>query len=630
MSKKVKKNNSSIKKINKNKKKYTKKDYGIAFVKILLIFFILAGLYYTSLTKENTIPLLAVNENEQGVAVGGSIIKLSLTAKPGSGNIYVNLNTIEEVDTQISIINSNKIACDIFKLDCENYDFYYEFTDSALVLKGPSASSAIAILTAKTLNNINIDKYTVITGSLNSGGVIGVVGGVEEKVRIAKESGFKRVLIPTFSNYNQTVEEIEVIEVMDIVEAYNNYNGDHYQLEKEIGNIEDYKESMKNLAEQMCSRSQELKSEIKNISQIANSSSLYQYKNQAEKSFNSSQIAKNTSNYYSMGSFCYNANINYQILLQRQSNQSLQEIENKLNRFNKEVILKQVEISSDSYKNNITTINDFYVYLLLNDRIEESKKFIEQAKKIEKIPNNNNNNFNITFNESISNENETYNVSKEDEANTITRKETLYSYSLERFYTVEVWEEMIKHNGKQINFDEDDVIQACVRINREIVIKSELLKNYGYNLFDEEVAEQNQFSANQFQNNYLCIYQGLELTGRIDTVLNSIGITQENQEEYSKKILKFAQSRIGINANGNFPLIPYMYSEYSQDLYNQQDYGSSMLYSNYALAYGDLNIYLEEGIKASSILNETITKLFENVLFWIGILILLAFIGTGM
>jgi predicted S18 family serine protease len=148
----------------KKKQKIKLPKYIVA-IKVLIIVALVLSFYHVKQSSSNTISLLAVSEDQFGEVTTGSIIKLHLTTKPGSGKINVNLNTIQEIDTQISIINSQKIACELFSLDCESYDFFYDFEGSALVLKGPSASSAIAVLVAKTLNKEKLDNNTVITGS---------------------------------------------------------------------------------------------------------------------------------------------------------------------------------------------------------------------------------------------------------------------------------------------------------------------------------------------------------------------------------------------------------------------------------------------------------------------------------
>lgn len=609
------------------KKKIKKNIYFSVFIKLAIIFLFIIGYLWTNETFSNEIKLLAVNENPEGEPTSGSIINLELKIRPGSGNVYVNLNTIEEIDTQISIINSQKIACRIFELNCESYDFFYEFTGSALVLKGPSASSAIAILTAKTLNNEIIENDVVITGSLNSGGIVGAVGGIEEKVMVAKQEGFNKVLIPYASEYEGNVSGIEVIKVLDVVEAYNEFNGNNYELDSSQINKEDYNELMKNLGEMMCQRANELQNQI-NIENITENSTISNYLEQAKRSLNSSQIAKENENYYSMGSFCYNSNINFRIILELQKNLSNEELNLQIKDLREEIIMKSLDVNSDEYKEQIQTMNDFYTYLLINDRIEEATEYIIDANKInmedfveKSQTNNNNNNTNISTNQS-----NTTIVNEQDNIELkIREKVNLYSFAKERFYTVSLWEQFLDHTGKEIVFDERNIENACMIISREIVIKAQLMNNYGINFFNEEIQKQNTLSSADIANKYLCIYRGLELQGRMNTVINSIGVEQNQTESFAKTLLNFTESRISLNSENSFPLIPYIYYEYSGDLLEQNDVSSSILYSNYALSYSDLNLYLEEKKIGKSFFSEVINRLYENPLFVLAILLIIAF-----
>ncbi len=581
-------------------------------LKIFLIAFLIYGFYLTSASFSNSIPLLAVNQDDQGNSHGGSVINLYLTVKPGSGQIHVNLNTLEEIDTQISIINSQKIACNLFELDCENYDFYYEFDGSALVLKGPSASSAIAILTAKTLKKEKINNKVAMTGSLNSGGIVGTVGGVDQKIKTAQEEGFKKVIIPLNSEYNGSVEyEIEIVKALDIIEAYNNFNGYNYKLKTYEIDKTSYENFMRSLAENICLRADEIKFQT-NLEIINQSSSEYQYKLNALKSLNSSQTALENKNYYSQGSFCYNANLNLRALSEIQKNITEDKMDSTITQLESQINSKYVQINSQDYKNNITTINDFYVYLLLNDRLEESKEFLKQIKEPQ-INIQTSNQTNISSNITIT------------PKNNLRQKEILYSYALERFYTVELWEKFIKHSGEKITFSDKTINDACMKINRDLSIKSELLQNYGFTFFESDIENQQSLSS-PFSNKYLCVYKGLELSGRINTVLNSVGITQEQYSNFTKDIIDLTTSRISLNSKGNFPLIPYIYYEYANDLYKQEDYSSATLYSNYALAYSDLNLFLEKQEKTIPVINAAYNELMGNIWFIVTILFIIAFV----
>lgn len=623
-----------------SQKKFKKNNlFLLIIIKLILITLISSAYFYIHSEFKNTIPLLAVNEQENGKITGGSIIDLSLKVKPGIGRIFVNLGTIEDVDTQISIINSQKIACDIFKLNCQDYDFYYTFDSNSLLLKGPSASTAIAILTAKTIKKESIDKNTVITGSLNSGGVIGNVGGVDEKIKVAKSKGFTKVLIPYFSKYNITNNDnnkINIIKVLDLVEAYNNFGNDKYTIKYYNINKSKYEILMEKLSSNLCKKTEELKQNI-NFTRINKNSSEYIYLKTANNSENQSIQADKNNNYYSKGSFCYSANINYFALNIIEKNLSINELDRRIKKLRNEINLKSNYISSDEFKKNILTINDFYTYLILNNRINEAKEFLDLSDKIIYEKNMNSTVLNKSFlnqtkqnNLSNSANSTLENITKIDRLNIINdykykQKVNLYSTAVQRFYTIDLWASFIEHSGTKIQFNSNKIRSVCENINREILIKSELLNKYSIHYLDEEIKKQSIYN-NEFTNQYLCIYNGFELNGKINTVLNSAGIGQNNSKNYSLKLFNFTKSKLSLNSKGDFPLIPFIYTEYAGDLVNQNGF-NSMLYSNYALSYLDLNLFLEDKSNSKSIFNTVLEESFNNKIFFIGLLFLVAFIG---
>ena len=621
-----------------NKKKKISYLATVISMKLFLIIFLIYGLYEYETPFSNDISLLAVSENDKGDIFAGSVIDLSLTVKPGKGNVFVKLNTIEELDTQISIINSNKIACSLFELDCNNYDFFYTFDSNSLVLKGPSASSAIAILTAKTMRREKINsKDVAITGSLNSGGLIGVVGGVDKKIETAALHGFKKVLVPAFASFNSSINYsgTEVIRSIDIVEAFNEFKGEKYKLKTIKGVNGEFDIAMKKLSDHMCARANDLELEV-DYDKIEENSSNSRYLESGENAFNSSLIAGENGNFYSMGSYCYNINLNYRNILENQMNLSILDRDEKINSLLVKVDDKIKEFTTLGYKKNIQTINDFYVYLVLIHRIHESKELIKNALELEVDFSKYENPLNLSEEEisnmSVNNKSlsliKTLNESQKlDIINGVkSQKEILYSYAVERFYTVGLWENFIDHSGGNVFFTDTQISDVCSKINREISIKSELLKSYNLNIFDELISEQLKLNL-PGKNQYLCIYKGLELDGRINTILNSVGVTSDNDDEFISKLIELTNTRIHLNSGGEFPLIPTIYSEYSQDLIAGGDVTSGILYSNYALSYANLNIYLEQEEPEVSVLDATLDKLFENILFVITVMIVIAFLN---
>ena len=594
-----------IKIVTKNTLRESKKKSNLLIaLKLFLIIIVVLGLYYYNAPFTNSISLLAVNENDAGNVRHGSIVELSLTTKPGTGNIFINLNTLGEKDTQVSLVNSQRIACNLFEIDCSKYDFYYEFSDnSAIVIKGPSGSSGIAILVANNLLKQKIPKDVTITGSLNSKGLVGVVGGVEKKIEVASKKGFSKVLVPKYSNYNYSKENssIEVIEVLDIVDAFNAISNSNYVLDKTIVESIDYKSLMIQLSDEMCKISQSLRDEI-NISEIKENTTINTYFKAAIRSYNSSQIADTNSNYYSKGSFCFNANTNYGVVKALQENLTLNEREIQIDYLKMLMAEKSARINSNSYQAQIITINDFYTYLIINDRLAEANELIRNLDELK-------------LNESLNNSD--YNRIK-------FQKDVAYSYAKERFNTVELWEQFITHSGSKISFTEKNINIACDAITKQIILKGELIESYGVKYLDEEVS--NQIVLSNRDNKYLCIYKGFELDGRMNTILSVSGIRSVEMQNYSKEILDFTSTRVNLNANGDFPLIPIIYSEYAQDLFEQNDYTSSLLYSNFALSYSDLNLYLEDHSYDTNYFNEVFSQLFNNMIFVLGMLLIIAFI----
>lgn len=587
------KSSSKKKEVNSAKKITNKNKLISTIIKLILITLLISSMYLMSLSYSNSIHLLAVSEDENGKLTGGSVIELFLKIKPGSGETYVNLNTIREVDTQISILNSKKAACLIFELDCSKYDFYYDFKGSALILKGPSASSAIAILTAKTINREHINDDIAITGSLSSGGLIGSVGGINEKIEVAENREYKKVLVPFFSKYNSS-KKLDIIPVLDIVTAYNEFGGKKYSLKNKAVRTKEFSQTMKELSELMCLRAKEIKKLI-NTDSIRQNSSLDKYFKSAIDSFNSSRKTYNEENYYSTGSFCYNSNINYRIVQKIQENLSFNEINNSINKLNNKIVVKEKDI--ENIAKNTTSLNDFYVTLLLFDRTSEAKKMLEDAKK-------------------QLNSNET---------NT-TKATIFYSKALERFNTVGLWQLFIQNKKSTYSFNNRILGKACEKITKEITIKSKLLENFNSNLLDNLVNKQNNLLRTN-SNKYLCIYQGLELIGRLDTMLNSVNINTNKSEAYVKNILDFTQKRIELNSNGDFPFIPYIYFEYSSDLFTTKQYYPAMLYANFALSYSDLNLYLEQdNFLDTSKIRKFFFELFENFWFVLAVLLLIGFV----
>ncbi len=542
--------------------------------KTFLLFFFIYYIIYTNFSFENNASLLAISEfGNQKV---GGIVDLDLGLERGTGEIYINLDSIKEVDTQASILFSKKIICDLFNPNCNNYDYYFNFKSNSEILKGPSAGATITMLIANSLNRKKFPEDVAITGSINPGGIIGNVDGINEKVKAARNIGKKRIIIPYLGNYTLNLTDVKIYRAIDIFEVYEIINNVKINKSYEELDTSTYEKGMKELALEMCKNSKKLDESIKiiDIEEIINSNNsntnliskleivnetdkeLKQNYNNFKKSLKNGLEAIKERNYYSAGSFCFNSNINGRyITLYKEFGLNKTKFKILYENFKQDYLKKFIEINKQEYINNIKTKEDLYVYFILLDRINDVENNLDAV-----------------------------NLSKNISKNDIYR----LAYSIERLKTVYLWEKLITHKGELIELNDQNFYNGCNLLIKEASLKNEYLKRYGLNN-DKEIEKLRKSGSY-----YLCIYSGLELIGRENTIINLFGVNEKQLNDYIDKIINITYDRILLNSknNNNFPILPYIYYEYSKDLRDSGDIQSSFMYANYALSFNEVDYYL--------------------------------------
>lgn len=584
------------------KKKFKKiQIISLFLIKILLVislFFMFLNLQQgeNDYSYENTISLLSVSTNEDDEVIGERLIPLNLAIKEGSGEIFINSNGIIETDTQLSIRNAKETTCTLLSLNCNNYDFYFSFTEDQLLLEGPSAGAAIGVLVAKTVLGEPISKKIGITGSLSSGGVIGVVGGIDEKIKLTENFGFDIVIIPELSSYNGSIDyDVSVVKSLDLLEALEVFDTKIVLESREL-ETQNYNLLMKELSDNLCERNDFLLDQLEEIEENSSLDRLYE---QGITAKNSSYQAEIRESYYSRASFCFGANNNFKSIEELQKNHTEEELTLLLEELEILVDDKIIDIESSTYLKSIQTLNDFYVWLILVDRVYESKEFINNSLE-------------------LLNSNETN--SSQIEPSTIG-----YAYAKERLITVDLWEEFIVHQGEKISFSPTTLTQTCSALYNEVLLKGKVLEQYEVSIFDESIKSLEE-DITTIGSTPKCIYSSLELSARIDTVISSLGVASENSSNFSEKLFSIAKTRLSMHSEDSFPLIPFIYFDYAEELYAQGDYSSSLLYTNYALSFGNLELYLYKNPTASEILKEGSERFLVHPLFILALLLMLGFL----
>ncbi|GIU69439.1 MAG: hypothetical protein KatS3mg002_0675 [Candidatus Woesearchaeota archaeon] len=224
----------------------------------ILVLLLVLSMKYSSAYKENGhIGLLTVSESENGSIQRGGIADLYLNIRPGSGRIYIDSFPLSRLDTQITMRFASELACDFLQIDCSNLDFFYTIRADSSMVGGPSAGAAATVLAIAMLDNQEIDQKTIMTGTINSGFLIGPVAGISEKTLAAEKHGYKKALIPKWDVTNDDLNKtgIQIIRVSRIEEALYEFTGKNYSKNyPEITPSDEYLKIMKLIAIDICSK----------------------------------------------------------------------------------------------------------------------------------------------------------------------------------------------------------------------------------------------------------------------------------------------------------------------------------------------------------------------------------------
>ena len=105
-------------------------------------------------------------------------------------------------------------------MDPSQKDTYIKFLQTYEGVEGDSASISIAVAVISAMAEIPIDQQCAMTGSLDIRGNVLPIGGVNAKIKAAKEAGIKKVIIP-YSNLGDVIDKcgLEIIAAKTLAEV---------------------------------------------------------------------------------------------------------------------------------------------------------------------------------------------------------------------------------------------------------------------------------------------------------------------------------------------------------------------------------------------------------------------------
>jgi predicted S18 family serine protease len=129
----------------------------------------------------------------------GSIMNISVEIGPGKGRVLVQTKPLMGVVFQGAANTAVAVAINKTGFDLSKSDviFSIDAGDKISEVDGPSAGALMTLLAISAIEKHPIDGSLTLTGTINSDGHIGAIGGVVAKATAAKDRGKTLFLLPT-------------------------------------------------------------------------------------------------------------------------------------------------------------------------------------------------------------------------------------------------------------------------------------------------------------------------------------------------------------------------------------------------------------------------------------------------
>lgn len=498
--------------------------------------------------KSGNVTLLALTES--GEVQVGTIAQLGLEIRPGSERVYLETFPMTKVTTQASLRFAQQVACSELEVDCSQYDFLFTIKALPGIVGGPSAGGAATVLITSLLLDKPIPQAIAMTGTINSGGMIGPVGGLQKKIEAAGSNHIKTVLIPKgtrqFEEDNKTIDLVEfgrglnlsVNEVATIHEVLEIALGIKQPKMNESLKIDErYLSIMKAVANDLCERSRQLNGSDPNNFTMRASAALA------------------NESYYSAASFCFRANVDarsewYANLSKEEALKRAHDIGEDISAFRNEVLTR-----------NISSLTDVQTFMAVMERVEEAQGLLNES--VKELENNNSAQGTIGF-------------------------------AQERLFSAKTWARFFDGaNGFAVN--KEELKESCMQKIAEAEERYSYVKSIIPDALDgtrEDIDKAySQLSKGDI---VMCLYGAAKAKAETEVLLNLLGVSEERFGDVIDLKLNISRDALmKAQKKGVFPIIAYSYYDYAQSL-RGFDNVSALLFSEYALELSNLDVYFEK------------------------------------
>lgn len=173
---------------------------------------VLASAFAFPAGNSSEIAVPAVSSNGSGV-----MTFVRVESFPGTGRTLISTEPFIGIDTQNSERISREVAEKLLSIDLSGTDLVLTVKSDSRTVDGPSAGAAFALAIVSAVSGRELNSSVALTGTIESDGTIGPVGGILEKARAAKAGGASVFLIPKGTRYQTDFETRKIPEKGGVV-----------------------------------------------------------------------------------------------------------------------------------------------------------------------------------------------------------------------------------------------------------------------------------------------------------------------------------------------------------------------------------------------------------------------------
>ncbi|MBI2035033.1 MAG: hypothetical protein HYT11_04840, partial [Candidatus Levybacteria bacterium] len=169
------------------------------------------------------------------------------------------------------------------------------------------------------------------------------------------------------------------------------------------------------------------------------------------------------------------------------------------------------------------------------------------------------------------------------------------AYASERINSANSWASFLGKNGKEFVLNKEVLRKSCQSKISEADERKQYVELYFPGTLDSIKKQIDQANYELEKENYeVCLSTASKAKAEVDVILSAFGVDAEQYNNLVERKLEIVKNKIAEQTSkGIFPILSYSYYEYANSL-KDSDIFSAMLYSEYALELGNLDIYLKE------------------------------------